>query len=206
MTRYRCLSACCEGAGEGVFWQPSRRRFLAAAGAAAASAFLPAAPALATPSGAVYHDLWKQPRALTLYRKQTGERGTIEYWRDGRYQMDGWYQLLHLLRDVDAGVAMHYDPLVIDLIWGCQEWARRDTGRLYVFRLTDGARTEKTNRLTRGAAELSEHKKGRAADGRLEGLPLSTYAAAARFFQVGGVGLYSTHVHVDSGRVRNWSS
>jgi len=205
MSHYRCVGECCTGESEGQFWLP-RRRFLKAGfssliGGAAAAA---SAPAMAAPAGAVYQDFWFKPRALSLYRKQTGERAVIEYWRNGGLVLDGWYQLLHMLRDVNAGVAMHYDPEVVNVVWGTQEWARLDTGKLHVFRLTDGARTEQTNRNTPGAAELSEHKKGRAIDGSFEGLSLSTYAGAARFFNKGGVGLYARHVHVDSGTSRMW--
>ena len=191
----------CEGCAEGKFWLPRRRFLTAGLGLAVAGV---AHPARATPSGDVYRDFWSSPRAIRVYRKQTGESGTYEYWRDGRIQLDAWYSLLHLLRDVRGGATMHYDPTVIDVVWGVQEWARRDLGKNLAFRITDGARLESTNQATSGAASNSQHKQGRAIDGRLEGITLDTYAKAARFFQLGGVGLYSTHVHVDSGEIRKW--
>lgn len=205
MSVYKCYSECCAGAGEGIF-VPSRRRFLTAAVAATAGAagVLSAPSVRAAPQGAVYQDFWKKPRVLRVYRSQTGERGTFEYWRDGKVQLQAWYGLLHLLRDVQQDAAMHYDPSVVDVVWAVQEWVRLDMGQSLSFRLTSGGRLLETNRKTKGAATNSLHVHGRAIDGRLEGLSLKTYAQAALFFGMGGVGLYNTHVHVDSGEVRQW--
>lgn len=163
-----------------------------------------AGSSIAAPSGAVYADFWSAPRVIRLYRKETGERGDFEYWRDGRLQLPVWFALLKLLRDVDANVVMHFDPRAVDIVWAVQEWCYRDSGKRLPFRLTDAGRVEATNERTPGAAANSEHKRGRALDGRLEGLGLQNYARAARFFGLGGVGLYEAHVHVDSGRVRKW--
>ncbi len=188
------MCGCCSG-------QPISRRKLVFSGVAAA---IGAGAAMPAPAGEVYRDFWSRPRAIKLYRKETGERGEFEYWRDGRYQMAGWYALLHLLRDVRAGVAMHYDPRVVNLVWAVQEWCWRDSGRRFMFRLTDGARTNETNAEIPGAAPESTHKRGEAVDGSFEGLGLRNYADAARFFGVGGVGLYEKHVHVDCAGVRKW--
>lgn len=188
------MCGCCEGA------PISRRKFLASGVVAATGTAI----ALPAPAGEVYQDFWRRPRAIKLYRKETGERGEFEYWRDGRYQTQGWYALLHLLRDVRAGVAMHYDPRVVNLVWAVQEWCWRDSGKRFDFRLTDGARTNETNESTPGAAPKSTHKEGKAIDGSFDGLPLKGYAKAAMFFGVGGVGLYERHVHVDCAGVRQW--
>lgn len=171
---------------------------------AAAGVALGARKALAAPAGAVYADFWFAPREITLYRKETGESGAFEYWRDGRLQLPAWFALLRLLRDVDANVMMHFDPQVVNIVWAVQEWVFRDSGKRLPFRLTDAGRVEATNARIPGAAPESEHKNGRALDGRFEGLGLPNYARAARFFGMGGVGLYGAHVHVDSGRVRKW--
>lgn len=160
--------------------------------------------AMASPRGAVYQDFWLAPRAITLYRKETGEAGEFEYFRDGRLQLPVWFALLRLLRDVEADVMMHYDPRVVDVVWAVQEWAYRDSGKRLVFRLTDAGRVESTNQAIPGAAPKSLHKQGQALDGRFEGIGLANYASAARFFGLGGVGLYAAHVHVDSGAVRQW--
>ena len=204
MNRYRCQQACCSEGQEGIFW-PARRNFLRQGVAIAGAAMAAPMIARARPAGSVYSDFWHKPRALRVYRSQTGESGTYEYWRDGKIQLQAWYGLLHILRDVQQDVAMHYDPNAVDIVWAVQEWVRLDLRQDLIFRATSGARLEVTNRRTRGAAPGSEHMHGKAIDGRFEGLPLSTYAQGARFFQMGGVGLYSTHVHVDSGAVRQWS-
>lgn len=187
----------CGEVGQVVF---GRRAFLLSG----AGLLVPAAPVLAKPTGAVYADFWTAPRSIKLYRKETGEGGEFEYWRDGKLQHQAWFALLHLLRDVRAGVAMHYDPKAVDIVWAVQEWCYRDAGKKLTFRLTDGGRVERTNAGIKGAAMESLHKKGQAIDGRLEGLELKSYARGALFFGMGGVGLYDAHVHVDSGNVRKW--
>ena len=154
---------------------------------------------------AIYQDIWSVPRSLSIYRAETGEYGHFEYWRDGKIQTDAWFALLHIFRDVKADLAIHYDPKVVDIVWGTQEWIARDRGGTRpFFRCTSGARSESTNRDTPGADPHSEHLKGRALDGSFEKIGRPVYAKAARFFNSGGVGLYATHVHVDSGRVRQW--
>lgn len=151
-----------------------------------------------------YQDFWKSPRELWLYRAETGEHGRYEYWRDGRLQTEAWFALQLLFRDVQAGLGMDIDPSVVDLVWAVQQWVYLDSGKRHLFRATSGARFETTNRKTPGADPLSTHREGRAVDGRFEGMELRRYANAARFFGKGGVGLYGTHVHVDTGRVRKW--
>lgn len=180
-----------------------RRKVLLGAGAAAASAFLPAS-ARAKPAGDVYRSLWTDPRSISIYRKETGEGGEFEYWRDGRLQLQAWFALLKVLRDVDANVVMHFDPRVVDIVWAVQEWCYRDSGKRLPFRCSDGARTEATNRKIPGAAPASVHKQGKALDGRLEGLGVANFAKGALFFGMGGVGLYKSHVHVDCDAVRKW--
>lgn len=178
-----------------------RRHLLAGAAASVAGTIVPAPAFSAAP---VYADFWRAPRSIWLYRAETGEGGEFEYWRDGQVQARAWWALLHLLRDVRAGVAMHYDPSVVDIVWAVQEWVYRDTGTRRRFRLTDGGRVEATNRAIKGASPESLHLEGRAIDGQLEGVALRQYARGALFFRMGGVGLYSTHVHVDSGSRRTW--
>lgn len=153
---------------------------------------------------ATYQDFWQAPRELWLYRSETGEAGRHEYWRDGKLQTEAWFALLVLLRDVRAGIGMDIDPGVVDLVWAVQQWVYQDSGKRHLFRATDGARTEHTNRTTPGADPHSTHREGKAIDGRFEGIELARYARAARFFGKGGVGLYSAHVHVDTGKVRKW--
>lgn len=205
MSSYGCYGDCdCCSGQQGLFWTP-RRNFMRGASVLALGAGLGgvAGDAMASPAGALYNGLWQKPRVLTLYRKETGEGGAIEYWRNGRLLRDGWRHILYLMRDVEAGLMMPVDPTVVNIVWGVQEWARLDMDKTYVFRLTDGIRSEGTNKRV-GGAPGSRHMKGDAIDGSFENLSLRKYADAARFFAAGGVGLYDTHVHVDCGRVKNW--
>ena len=184
---------------------PDRRSLLVGAGALTLLATSRAAIG-AEPSQGTHRDFWLAPRELWLYRAETGEGGKYEYWRDGRLQTDAWFALQLVFRDVQAGLGMDIDPSVVDLVWAVQRWAHLDSGKRHLFRATSGARFEQTNRKTPGADPVSTHREGRAIDGAFEGMELRRYARAARFFAKGGVGLYSTHVHVDTGKVRTWGA
>lgn len=182
----------------------NRRKLLSASAVASSGLISILAPAPSAASALVYQDFWLTPREIWLYRSSTGEAGRYEYWRDGRVQPEAWSALCVLLRDLSADIGLQIDPGVIDIVWGVQEWIYKDSGKKRLFRATDGARTEQTNRKILGASPLSTHKEGRAIDGRFEGVELARYARAARSFASGGVGLYSAHVHVDTGKLRKW--
>jgi len=55
------------------------------------------------------------------------------------------------------------------------------------------------------AARNSLHMQARAIDFSLPGVPMKTLSRVARQVCPGGVGTYSTFVHVDSGPQRSWT-
>ena len=66
-----------------------------------------------------------------------------------------------------------------------------------------GFRTPKTNEHVRGA-EGSLHMKARAVDFRIPDVPNKDIADWLYANINGGVGLYDTHIHMDTGRKRRW--
>ena len=142
-------------------------------------------------------------RTLWLHRVQTQEEGQILYFQDQTLVSDGYSLLCYLLRDVRAEQVTHMDVKLIHLLFGMQAWMR-SCGIRQPLRINSGYRTLDTNANTEGAAVHSRHLSGQAVDFSVAGIPSPVLAKLALKFNGGGVGVYPTFVHVDTGPVRLW--
>jgi uncharacterized protein YcbK (DUF882 family) len=171
-----------------------RRFFLAVAGGLLASAgqaaALPGPPSV---------------RRLRLFNVHTGESFDGPY-RDAQGPIAAAMQeLSHFLRDHHSGKEIAMDVGVLDFLSTVMAavGATRAT-------ILSAYRTRATNAMlaktTFGVADNSQHIYGRALDIRLDAR-LEDAMHAARAMQRGGVGWYpnSRFIHLDSGRVRNWT-
>ena len=95
------------------------------------------------------------------------------------------------------------DVKLIHLLFGMQAWMR-SCGIRQPLRINSGYRTLDTNANTEGAAVHSRHLSGQAVDFSVAGIPSPVLAKLALKFNGGGVGVYPTFVHVDTGPVRMW--
>lgn len=143
-------------------------------------------------------------RTLWLHRVQTKEEGRVRYYQENAVAPDGYALLCYLLRDVRAEQVADMDLTLIHLLFGMQAWMRACDIR-QPLRITSGYRTAKTHTDTEGAAIHSRHRSGQAVDLTVEGIPSEVLAKLARKFNAGGVGVYPTFVHVDTGPVRRWT-
>ncbi|WP_046637002.1 DUF882 domain-containing protein [Neorhizobium galegae] len=173
----------------------------------AALAGLVAAPALlasATLAAA------ETDRSLKLFFTHTGERATITFKRDGRFDPKGLAQINRLLRDWRKNEPARMDPRLLDLVWEVYDRAR---AKDYIH-IVSAYRSPATNSMLRGrsrntgVAKNSQHMLGKAMDFYIPGVKLATLRAIAMQAQVGGVGYYPTSgspfVHLDVGNVRAW--
>lgn len=178
-----------------------RRRELLAFGAAAGLG-----AAFATPSWAGVLDIWEPRRAL-LHNLHTGDRFNEVYYANGSYLPDALAEAMRVMRDWRTGDEHFIDPALFDALHAIQ--GRLETER--PFQIISGYRSPRTNAMLRnrsnGVAEHSQHTVGKAIDVRIEGVDLARLRAAALSLQAGGVGYYpqSNFVHVDTGRVRQWT-
>lgn len=174
---------------------PSRRRFLAVAGATAAA--VSAAPTFAKVGNT---------RTLKMRNLHTGERLNAAYWSGGNYDSSGLKQFNRLLRDHRANETTRMDPKVLDIVYKLKQKLNYN-GEVEII---SGYRSVKTNNKLRaagrGVAKRSYHTRGMALDIRMPGIPLSKLRRAALDLKAGGVGYYpkSNFVHVDTGPVRRW--
>lgn len=148
---------------------------------------------------------WSQDRVLWMRRRQTGESAVLRFWSNGRYDMNEVARFCYMMRDVvDRGAIVPMDIGLMNLYYGIQEWSRQIGVRDPRLDVNSGHRTPQHNANLEGAVQNSLHIPGRAGDGNIRGLEPDQMAAKAKFFNIGGVGIYDTFVHTDTGRVRYW--
>lgn len=148
--------------------------------------------------------LREAPRSLWVTRPQAQETVRAVYWADARLQPQGYAALTRLFRDVQAGVVFPIAPRLLHLNYALQCAVHALFGPRPMI-LFSGYRTHATNARV-GGAEPSIHALGQADDYIYEGLSLEDNYRLARFFQVGGLGLYPDRrcLHKDVGTPRRW--
>lgn len=149
-------------------------------------------------------------RSLKLYFTHTGERATIKFKRDGKYDARGLAQINRFLRDWRKNEPANMDPRLLDLVWEVYE----RSGATDYIHIVSAYRSPSTNKMLRGrsrdsgVAKNSQHTLGKAMDFYIPGIKLAKLRALAMQMQVGGVGYYpssgSPFVHLDVGNVRSW--
>jgi uncharacterized protein YcbK (DUF882 family) len=158
-------------------------------------------------SGVAYAATARGPRRLAFHNLHTGEKLELAYWAEGLYLPDALEAINQLLRDHRNDEVAAIDTRLLDLL-------NRLDGEFKSaapFEVISAYRSPASNQLpvdsTSGVARRSLHMEGRAIDLRRAGGPLDTLHRAALSLQVGGVGHYpvSGFVHLDVGRVRNWT-
>lgn len=149
-------------------------------------------------------------RSLKLFFTHTGERATITFKRDGKYDPKGLAQINRFLRDWRRNEPARMDPRLLDLVW---EVYQRAGAKDYI-NIVSAYRSPATNNMLRGrsrstgVAKNSQHMLGKAMDFYIPGVKLARLREIAMQMQVGGVGYYPTSgspfVHLDVGNVRAW--
>ncbi len=151
-----------------------------------------------------------EDRALKLYFTHTGERATIVFKRNGKFDQRGLNQINRFLRDWRRNEPARMDPRLLDLVWEVY----RKSGAKEAIHVVSAYRSPATNNMLRnrsrntGVAKRSQHMLGKAMDFYIPGVKLTTLRGLAMQMQVGGVGYYPTSgspfVHLDVGNVRAW--
>lgn len=178
----------------------SRRSLLLAA------AFAPQAFARSSEAGqAMSPNFWNQPRWVWLKRQGTNDEIRTVYWADGALIESEYTKICWFLRDRSAGKAMYMNPVLLDVIYAQCGWLRfNGIDRPYIS--TSGARFPESNAKIEGAKKNSQHLKGNAHDGYIEGISIEVQNEFAKWVGGGGVGYYraKNFIHTDVGNVRYW--
>jgi uncharacterized protein YcbK (DUF882 family) len=143
---------------------------------------------------------------LDLYNIHTGETYHGAYLREsGELDPEARQGLERFFRCHHTGQVHPIDP---DLFLLLDALRTRLEARRHTYRLVSGFRSREYNRLLRqssdNVAKRSYHVRGKAADVKLEGVPLGRLAREAHRLRAGGVGRYRFFVHLDVGPVRFW--
>ncbi len=148
---------------------------------------------------------------LTIFNNKTSETLTVQY-RDGagKYIPEAAEVVRHFFRCRLTGKEHDIAPGLLEILDSLQHKFGNRT-----ITLLSGYRSPELNAaLSRGSPSVSKHSlhmSGMAADINIPGVRLEDLRDAARALQArntGGVGYYPGNgfVHVDTGRVRNWTS
>ena len=149
-----------------------------------------------------------ESRTLNIEFVHTGERASITFKRNGRYDPKGLKQLNYILRDWRRNEPTKMDPRLFDLVW---EVYRQSRAKGYI-KVVSAYRSPATNSMLRsrskGVAKESQHMRGTAMDFYIPGVALKTLREIGIKMQAGGVGYYpnsgSPFVHMDVAGVRAW--
>ena len=147
-------------------------------------------------------------RTLSFKQMHTGERLTVTYKRNGRFDPEAMKKINYILRDWRRNETIKMDPKLIDLVWEVQH----QMGATQPVHVLSGYRSPVTNaalrRRGRGVARKSQHTLGKALDFYIPGVSLKKMRETAMRMQRGGVGFYpnsgAPFMHVDTARVRSW--
>ncbi|MCR2747612.1 YcbK family protein [Limnobacter parvus] len=137
---------------------------------------------------------------LLLDLQRDGQRVRVNVLTPEGYRAAAW-----MLRDIKAGNVIGWPSLTL-LVWAAQLQEALNTHHAYtVFAVTSGLRTQQTNRRIEGAAQHSLHlpdanNQFHAMDFKPLGATLDQLELIATQMPAGGVGRYSSHLHLD---VRN---
>lgn len=148
------------------------------------------------------------PYRLRMFHTHTGERIDVVYRQGDTYLPGAIARLDEFLRDHRTGTVPHYDPRVFDLLTAIERKLGVPGEEIDVI---CGYRTPWSNAYLRehsaGVALHSLHMEAEAIDIRIPGVSIARLRDAALELHLGGVGYYpvSQFVHVDVGRVRQWS-
>lgn len=141
----------------------------------------------------------------SLLVERGGKRHRVDYFRDGLYTQDGYNELCELFRDVNENKIVQIDYRLFDVLAYTQQW-------LSIVNITkpiclhSGYRTPTTNAKLENAARNSMHLYGMACDFRVDGVNIEYLAKVARYFGGLGIGIYKTHLHIDTWQLRSWRS
>jgi len=147
-------------------------------------------------------------RTLSVRQMHTGDRVTVTFRRNGRYDRDALKQLDWIMRDWRRNEAREMDPRLYDTLWEVHRSARSQQPLHVVSAYRSPRTNEMLRQRSRGVARSSQHIEGKATDFYLPDVPSSRLREIGMRLQRGGVGFYpranTPFVHIDVGSVRHW--
>ncbi len=152
---------------------------------------------------------FKRSLQLVFLNANTGEKMSMNVQEKGGLSKKQVSHLNYFLRDWRQNEIKEIDGAVLRTLFDvCTNYVPK-SGALKV-RITSGYRSKKTNNMLRRSsskvARHSLHMQGRAIDFSLPNVSIRELSKTVKNICSGGVGTYSTFVHIDSGPKRAWGS
>lgn len=142
-----------------------------------------------------------------IWLKRNNEEATIIYrdFQNNTIYPRECFRLSYFWRDVSENRAAPISIELFDVVSRTQTLLSEVFDKSLPVIITSGYRTEKHNRTLEGAAQNSEHLRGRAIDLVLPTITPQQVALAGIRAGAGGVGVYKNFTHLDVGQVgRRW--
>lgn len=143
---------------------------------------------------------------LNMFNIHTGERLEIKYFQSGIYDKEALKKIDHFLRCHFTNDVSHMDVNLLNLLSNIA----RIVGKDKELEVISGYRSTQYNNylinLGRRVSKNSLHLKGMAIDFAIPQISNEKLYDIACSLQIGGVGLYSNFIHIDTGNVRNWKA
>ena len=143
-------------------------------------------------------------RQFSARSLHSGERISTIYWIDGEYLDEPLDEISYFMRDRRTQEVCEIDREVIDMLSATHMLL----GSQEPFDMISGFRSQSTNlelmKNDKDVAQKSFHMTGQAVDVSLQDKSCRQIYETCVLLKAGGAGLYKSHVHIDSGPVRNW--
>jgi len=144
-------------------------------------------------------------RRLKLIRPESGSSLDIVYWVEGEYISDALFELNYIFRDLDVNLVKKVDTNLIDFLASTASLLEVNEPVSVSRAFIADPETLKHGLKPEAATPANFHNQGRAIDIlQMRSRSLRQMHRAAESCNVGGVGLYSSYLHIDSGPVKTW--
>lgn len=150
---------------------------------------------------------------LRLHNPHTGETYAVELFTGSKWNRSALLVCDWMMRDWRQKITVNCDRKLYAALYVIQR-KFNVTGPISI---NSGFRSEKTNQMLRDAsirrrgrstaetpAVNSQHLYARAVDFTVPGVPVKEVARYVKQLGIGGLGVYDSFTHMDTGRVRQW--
>lgn len=150
---------------------------------------------------------------LRLFNPHTGETYSVELFSGSQWNKSGLLVCDWMMRDWRQKQVVNCDRKLYAALYVIQ----RKFNVSSPISINSGFRSAKTNNMLRGnsisrngratsesPAVNSQHLYAKAVDFSIPGIPVAVVSRYVKSLNIGGLGVYSSFTHMDTGRIRQW--
>jgi uncharacterized protein YcbK (DUF882 family) len=140
----------------------------------------------------------------TLTVKRNGILFSVPFIENGSVNVEGYKKLCYICADIKDGKAAQMDPNLFYILAKTQYYLYFNQNIKSAIEINSGYRTFHTNSRLEGAAKNSMHLHAKALDVKIQGVTPLQLAKIMRHFGARGIGIYDSHLHIDTWKIRAW--